>query len=111
MSKVYRFLGRKGRTTIPFELRAAMELAPNDLLSFQRKGDLLIVKKEKICDDCVNRRNVRTGAPEPNPIRSAAKMPSVPEGWEALSQEEQMQYINMLAANLKRTVTVGAVRR
>lgn len=108
MSKVYRFLGRKGRTTIPYELRAAMELAPNDLLSFQRKGDLIIVKKEKICDDCASalRRHLRTDMPEPKhaPL-------TVPEGWEDISQEEQMQYINLLAANLKRTVTRGTVRR
>lgn len=99
MPKVYRFLGRKGRTTIPFELRAAMELAPNDLLSFQLKGGLLIVQKEKVCDDCTARR------------RQKRTLPAVPEDWDAFSQEEQMQYINLLAAQLRRTTGTGAVRR
>lgn len=57
MQKTYRFLGRKGRTTIPFEIRRTMGFEANDLLSFERRGDLLIVKKEKICDNC--RENLR----------------------------------------------------
>lgn len=52
MTKIYRFLGNRGRTTIPYPLRTAMGLKRNDLVSFERHGDTIVVRKEKICDGC-----------------------------------------------------------
>lgn len=53
MSKIYRVLGRKGRTTIPHELRVKYGYGCNDILSFEDKGDgSVIVRKEKICNHC-----------------------------------------------------------
>ena len=53
MSKIFRVLGRHGRITIPFELRARFSFACNDILSF-REGDSgeIIIRREKICDGC-----------------------------------------------------------
>ena len=56
MDKIYRILGKRGRITIPYALRMLMGFHPNDLVSFTRNGDEVIVKREKICDNC--------GAPE-----------------------------------------------
>ena len=53
MSKtIYRILGHRGRTTIPFEIRQEIGFQYNDILSFTAKGDKLIVKREKLCAGC-----------------------------------------------------------
>lgn len=54
MAKIYRFLGKSGRTTIPYPLRVAMGFKRYDLVSFERWGDVVIVRKEKICDGCAD---------------------------------------------------------
>jgi len=52
MEKIYRILGKKGRTTIPYPLRTQMGFHTNDLLSFHRDGDVLVIRREKVCDNC-----------------------------------------------------------
>lgn len=52
MDKIYRILGKRGRITIPYALRMLMGFHPNDLVSFTRNGDEVIVRREKICDNC-----------------------------------------------------------
>lgn len=53
MNKIYRVLGKRGRITIPYEIRQCVGLAYNDILSFAESNDnTVIVKREKICDNC-----------------------------------------------------------
>ncbi len=54
MAKIYRVLGKKGRITIPFELRQSVGFKYNDILSFTESddGSSIIVKREKVCDNC-----------------------------------------------------------
>ncbi|MBE6971762.1 MAG: AbrB/MazE/SpoVT family DNA-binding domain-containing protein [Ruminococcaceae bacterium] len=52
METIYRILGKRGRTTIPYILRITMGFHPNDLVSFRRDGDTIVVKREKVCDNC-----------------------------------------------------------
>ena len=53
MNKIFRILGKRGRITIPFELRQKLGFAYNDVVSFEVKSDKTIeVKREKICSDC-----------------------------------------------------------
>ena len=54
MKKIYRILGQKGRTTIPYAIRTSLGLQPDDVLSFResKDGTSVIVKREKICDGC-----------------------------------------------------------
>ena len=54
MKKIYRILGQKGRTTIPYAIRKSLGLQPDDVLSFKesKDGTSVIVKREKICDGC-----------------------------------------------------------
>ena len=52
MEPIYRILGKRGRTTIPYALRIALGFSPNDLVSFRREGDVVIVKREKVCTNC-----------------------------------------------------------
>lgn len=53
MIKIYRVLGKKGRITIPFEIRQRIGFRYNDVLSFTHQDDgSVLVKREKICDNC-----------------------------------------------------------
>ena len=54
MKKIYRILGQRGRTTIPYAIRKSLDLQADDVLSFKesKDGTSVIVKREKICDGC-----------------------------------------------------------
>lgn len=54
MNKLLRVLGKRGRITIPFEIRQRVGFVYNDVLSFAeaKDGRTVIVRREKICDDC-----------------------------------------------------------
>ena len=51
---IYRILSKKGRVTIPFEIRQRVGFKYNDVLSFteSKDGKSVTVKREKICNDC-----------------------------------------------------------
>mgnify|MGYP004627493277 CR=1 FL=1 len=53
MLKIYRVLGKKGRITIPYEIRQRIGFKYNDVLSFTQQDDgSVVVRREKICDKC-----------------------------------------------------------
>ena len=53
MNKPVKILGKRGRVTIPFEIRQALGYTDNDILSFTAQPDgTLVVRREKLCDDC-----------------------------------------------------------
>lgn len=53
LNKVYKLIGKRGRTTVPFDIRMKMRLGYNSLVSYELKDeDTLILRKEKICDGC-----------------------------------------------------------
>lgn len=54
MTKLYRVLGKRGRITIPYEIRQRVGFSYNDVLSFTESPDgrTVTVKREKICDNC-----------------------------------------------------------
>ena len=54
MSKLYRILGKRGRITIPFEIRQRVGFSYNDVLSFTESADgrTVVVRREKICNNC-----------------------------------------------------------
>ena len=52
MNKTMKILGKRGRITIPFEIRAHQGFQYNDVVSFEEKDNVVIVKREKICDEC-----------------------------------------------------------
>lgn len=54
---IYRVMGKRGRITIPYEFRQQVGFGYNDILSFTKQDDnTVIVKREKICDNCSNRQ-------------------------------------------------------
>ena len=55
MLKVYRVFGKRGRITIPFEIRKRIGFRYNDVLSFTQQDDgSVLIKREKICDNCID---------------------------------------------------------
>ncbi len=53
MAKTYRLMGKRGRTTIPFEIRMRMRLGTDSLISYEMKDEnTVIVRREKVCDGC-----------------------------------------------------------
>ena len=52
MKKMLRILGKRGRITIPYEIRKSVGFEYNDVLSFTESDDgrTVIVKRERICD-------------------------------------------------------------
>lgn len=54
MTKLYRVLGKRGRITIPYEIRQRVGFSYNDVLSFteSQDGRTVTVRREKICDNC-----------------------------------------------------------
>lgn len=54
---IYRVMGKRGRITIPYEFRQQVGFGYNDILSFTKQDDnTVIVKREKICDNCSGRK-------------------------------------------------------
>ena len=53
MIRLFRVLGKRGRITIPFEIRQRIRFRYNDVLSFNQQDDgSVLVRREKICDNC-----------------------------------------------------------
>lgn len=53
MLKIYRVLGKRGRITIPYEIRQRIGFKYNDVLSFTQQDDgSVLVRREKLCDNC-----------------------------------------------------------
>ncbi len=53
MLRLFRVLGKRGRITIPFEIRQRIGFEYNDVLSFIQQDDgSVLVRREKICDNC-----------------------------------------------------------
>lgn len=53
--KTLRILGKRGRVTIPQEVRDAIGMARGDVVSFAVvSDDCALVNRERLCDNCVN---------------------------------------------------------
>ena len=62
MNKIYRLIGKEGRTTIPFDIRLKMRIGYNSLLSYEMKDEnTIILRREKVCDHC-NDHGVQEGS-------------------------------------------------
>ncbi len=55
MEKTLKILGKRGRITIPFEIRQRLGFRQNDILSFMDNGyDTVTVKREALCTHCAD---------------------------------------------------------
>lgn len=64
MATIRRILGKRGRTTIPYEFRQILDMRCNDVLTFAMNDDrnCVVITKEKICDECI--KNIKIPATE-----------------------------------------------
>lgn len=57
--KILRILGKRGRVTIPFEIRETVGFSYNDVLSFTVEDENTVtIKKERICDNNCPKHNL-----------------------------------------------------
>lgn len=56
MNKIMRVMGKRGRITIPYEIRCALGIGSNDILSFSAKKNVITVTKEKLCTNCADEK-------------------------------------------------------
>ena len=76
--KIFKVLGKKGRITIPFEIRMKKGFRYNDIISFEDREDSIVIRKEKVCDGCRNQ-----------PICKPKDSVTLLEFLDSLSAEEQ----------------------
>ena len=59
--KLLRILGKRGRITIPYEIRQRVGFKYNDVLSFEEAPDgrTVIIRRERICDCSLNGKDVQ----------------------------------------------------
>ena len=96
--KIYRILGKEGRTTIPYDIRIAVGFRENDVLSFSagKDGKSVIVTREKICDNCRTNRNPVLSEPEDREALS-----SVLDGFSPEQQKAALLHLLMKWAEQK----------
>lgn len=57
-AKTLRILGKRGRVTVPQEVRDEIGLERGDVVSFAVVDeDSVLVKKERLCDNCITETN------------------------------------------------------
>ncbi len=87
MSKIYRVLGKKGRVTVPVEIRLRQKFSCNDILSFEEQEDgSVLIRREKLCDRCMT--------------AGMEKEPSLPDVINSLNPTEQMAAFRCLVKKL-----------
>lgn len=99
MNKIYKILGKRGRITIPYELRVRHGYAYNDIISFEDTGKGILVKREKVCSNC----------------HSVADKPTdeitLLEFLDGLSPEEQTAALYLLAVVVGKQADTTAVKK
>ena len=88
MMRTLRILGKRGRITIPYEIRQRLGFRPNDVLSFQIMDDrTVLVRRERLCNATRGgqrmKENLRILMVEP---RKAPYEASVPHELTAMQQ-------------------------
>lgn len=98
MEKYIRVLGKRGRITIPQEIREQVGFHCNDVLSFDvaDDGNAVIIRREKLCTDCKN-----------TPSPSDAEV-TLQELLNSLSYQEQCAALVQLSVNLAATQGGGS---
>ena len=100
--KLYRFLGKRGRITLPLPLRERLDLRPGDLLSFAETEDGMgiILRQETVCDGC-GAENVDFDLDENNPEAIVEKEDvSLQEYLESLTPQQQRAALVYLSVNM-----------
>ena len=80
--KINKILGKRGRITIPYEIRLKMGFKYNDVVSFEEQdNNTVIIRREKICDGCKK--------DAPNPVEKPTDETTLLDFMDDLSDAEQ----------------------
>ncbi len=80
--KINKILGKRGRITIPYEIRLKMGFKYNDVVSFEEQdNNTVIIRREKICDGCKKEA--------PNPVEKPTDEITLLDFLDGLSAAEQ----------------------
>ena len=80
--KINKILGKRGRITIPYEIRLKMGFKYNDVVSFEEHdNNTVIIRREKICDGCKK--------DAPNPVEKPTDEITLLDFLDGLSAAEQ----------------------
>ena len=80
--KINKILGKRGRITIPYEIRLKMGFKYNDVVSFEEQdNNTVIIRREKICDGCKK--------DAPNPVEKPTDEITLLDFLDGLSVDEQ----------------------
>ena len=80
--KINKILGKRGRITIPHEIRLKMGFKYNDVVSFEEQdNNTVIIRREKICDGCKK--------DAPNPVEKPTDEITLLDFLDGLSAAEQ----------------------
>lgn len=96
-NKIMRILGKRGRITIPYEIRVRNGIRYNDVLSFEEKDkNTIIVRKEKICSGCT---------PECLEDNESASLKTFLDNLSPEMQHEATVYLNLLWAKKEKVTS------
>lgn len=100
--KINKILGKRGRITIPYEIRLKMGFKYNDVVSFEEQdNNTVIIRREKICDGCKK--------DAPNPVEKPTDEVTLLEFLDGLSDAEQRAvFVHLMT---KWTDLLGGVNR
>jgi AbrB family looped-hinge helix DNA binding protein len=80
--KINKILDKRGRITIPYEIRLKMGFKYNDVVSFEEQdNNTVIIRREKICDGCKK--------DAPNPVEKPTDEITLLDFLDGLSAAEQ----------------------
>lgn len=80
--KINKILGKRGRITIPYEIRLKMGFKYNDVVSFEEQdNNTVIIRREKLCDGCKK--------DAPNPVKKPTDEITLLDFLDGLSAAEQ----------------------
>ena len=100
--KINKILGKRGRITIPYEIRLKMGFKYNDVVSFEEQdNNTVIIRREKICDGCKK--------DAPNPVEKPTDEITLLDFLDGLSAAEQRAvFVHLMT---KWTDLLGGVNR
>ena len=100
--KINKILGKRGRITIPYEIRLKMGFKYNDVVSFEEQdNNTVIIRREKICGGCKK--------DAPNPVEKPTDEITLLEFLDGLSDAEQRAvFVHLMT---KWTDLLGGVNR
>ena len=97
--KINKILGKRGRITIPYEIRLKMGFKYNDVVSFEEQdNNTVIIRREKICDHC--KTQAGKAIKPAKPLKTVEKETSLLDIINTLDVHEKKVLLKYLARQL-----------